>query len=151
MIDEQKIETLDFEGKYLTFNLMDEFYGVSVDWILQIIAIPDITKIPKTPPFVKGVINLRGNVTPIIDLRCKLGFEQSDNTDQTRVIITKYENIELGLIVDQTSDVIDVDLDLIEAVSSAGFNSDYFSGIAKIEGRLIILLKLSELINSKTD
>lgn len=134
--------------KIVAFKIGEEEYGVDITCVQSIERIQPITRVPNAPTYVKGVINLRGNVTPIIDLRSKLGLEQADYTANTRVIITKYEEIELGLIVDQTSDVINVQSDAIEVPSSSGFDSEYFGGVAKIEGRLIILLKLAELMKT---
>lgn len=136
--------------KIITFKLGDEEYGLDITNVQSIERINHITRIPNAPSFVKGVINLRGNVNPIIDLGSMLNLEERPYTDHSRVIITRYEDIELGLIVDQTNDVIDVNPDAIEMVSSSSFESDYFGGIAKINGRLIILLKLAELMNVQT-
>lgn len=134
--------------KIVSFKLGEEEYGLDINHVQSIELINHITRIPNAPKYVKGVINLRGNVNPIIDLRCMLNLGQADYTENTRVMITKYEDIELGLIVDETSDVIDVEPEAIEMVSSSNFDSEYFGGIAKIEGRLIILLKLAELMKS---
>jgi purine-binding chemotaxis protein CheW len=136
--------------KIVAFNLGEEEYGLDINYVQSIERIHHITRVPNAPIYVKGVINLRGNVIPVIDLRSMLDLGQAHYNENTRVIITKYEEIELGLIVTQTSDVFDVTPEAIET-SSSGFGSDYFDGIAKIEGRLIILLKLAELINSPTN
>jgi len=133
--------------KIVAFKLGEEEYGIDVKLVQSIERINQITRVPNAPIYVEGVINLRGNVIPIIDLRSKLNLEEAAHTANTRVIITKYEDIELGLIVDQTTDVIDVVEDTIEPISSSGLDGDYFGGIAKIESRLIILLKLAELLN----
>jgi len=133
--------------KIVAFKLGEEEYGIDVNLVQSIERINQITRVPNAPIYVEGVINLRGNVIPIIDLRSKLNLEEAAHTANTRVIITKYEDIELGLIVDQTTDVIDVVEDTIEPISSSGLDGDYFGGIAKIESRLIILLKLAELLN----
>ncbi|WHY79712.1 chemotaxis protein CheW [Neobacillus sp. WH10] len=137
--------------KIVSFILAEEEYGVDINHVQSIERIEHITRVPNAPMFVKGVINLRGNVIPIIDLRSKLNLGHAEHTANTRVIITKFEDIELGLIVDQTTDVIDVNTDDIEAISSSDLDSDYFGGIAKIEGRLIILLKIAELMKVTTD
>jgi len=137
--------------KIVAFILGEEEYGVEINHVQSIERIEHITRVPNAPMFVKGVINLRGNVIPIIDLRSKLNLGQADHTANTRVIITKFEDIELGFIVDQTTDVIDVNPDAIEAISSSDLDSDYFGGIAKIEGRLIIMLKIAELMKATTD
>ncbi|CAH2712922.1 Chemotaxis protein CheW [Neobacillus rhizosphaerae] len=137
--------------KIVAFILGEEEYGLDIEYVQSIERIDQITRVPNAPSFVKGVFNLRGNVIPVIDLQGKLNLGQAKYTDKTRVIITKFEDIELGLIVDQTSDVIDVAPEALEAISSSGFDSDYFGGIAKIDGRLIILLKLAELMKAESN
>lgn len=136
--------------KIVAFKLGEEEYGLNIDHVQSIERIHQITRVPNAPSFVKGVINLRGNVTPIIDLKNKLDLGEAEFTEETRVIITKHEDIELGLIVDQTSDVIDVSSDVIEAAHATGLDSDYFDGIIKLETRLIILLNLEELMEIMT-
>lgn len=137
--------------KIVAFTLAEEEYGFDIKYVQSIERVQQITRVPNAPNYVKGVINLRGNVTPVIDLRSKLNFEHTDNTDDTRVIITKYDDLELGFIVDQTKDVLDVLSKDIESASSIASNSEIFEGIAKINGRLIILLKLEELVKTSTN
>jgi purine-binding chemotaxis protein CheW len=134
--------------KIVAFKLGEEEYGLDIKNVQSIERIQQITRVPNAPNYVKGVINLRGNVTPVIDLRSKLNFKQTNFTGNTRVIITQLRDIELGFIVDQTSDVLDVDSDDIESSSTISTDSEFFDGIAKINGRLIILLNLEELMNS---
>lgn len=137
--------------KIVAFKLGEEEYGLDIDQVQSIERIDHITRVPNAPSYVKGVINLRGNVNPVIDLRSKLNLGQAHYTENTRVIIVNYPDIDLGLIVDQTSDVIDVEPEAIEMISSSSFNADYFRGIAKVDGRLIILIKLAELMKTTTD
>ncbi len=109
-----------------------------------------MTRVPKTPAFVKGVINLRGIVVPVIDLRGRFGFAESEYTDATRIIIVAVNDLEVGLIVDSANDVINVDTDMIEAPPEivGGIRAKYLRGIAKISGeRLLIMLDLSEVLN----
>src|SRR3954467_3327313 len=101
------------EIKVIVFALAHEQYGVEVEKVRTIERMLPMTRVPKTPDFVKGVINLRGVVTPVIDLRGRFGFEQNEYTDNTRIIIVAAGDIEAGLIVDSANDVIDVDRDLI--------------------------------------
>jgi purine-binding chemotaxis protein CheW len=134
--------------KIVAFKLGEEEYGLDIKYVQSIERIQQFTRVPNAPNYVKGVINLRGNVTPIIDLRSKLNFEPGLFTKDSRVIITQYGDIELGLIVDQTSDVTDASFDSIESASSISVNSEFFDGIAKLNGRLIILLNLEELMKT---
>ncbi|WHZ05390.1 chemotaxis protein CheW [Neobacillus sp. YX16] len=137
--------------KIVAFKLGDEEYGLDIKNVQSIERIQQITRVPNAPHYVKGVINLRGTVTPVIDLRAKLDFDQSDYTNHTRVIITKYNEIQLGFIVDRTSDVIDAAYENMENTSSISGNTEFFEGIAKINGRLIILLNLEELVKTSNN
>ena len=146
------LEPKELEGKYLTFNLMEEFYGVSVDWILQIIAIPDITKIPKTPYFVKGVINLRGKIIPVMDLRLKFGLEEQVYNDRTSIVIIKIKSengeIYIGIIVDIVNEVLDIESQDIEKTPAFGVEMDtkYISGMAKVKQKVVTLLNISKVL-----
>jgi purine-binding chemotaxis protein CheW len=135
--------------KVIAFTLGNEEYGLNIDHVQSIERLSPITRVPNVPNYVKGLINLRGSVIPIIDLQNKLEFGEGQYTENSRVIIVKYEEIELGLIVEKTSNVINVDTDSIEPAASSGVNTDFFEGIAKYEGRLIILLKIEELMKSE--
>ncbi|MCZ8512349.1 chemotaxis protein CheW [Paenibacillus filicis] len=138
------------EMKVIVFALAHEEYGVEVEKVKTIERMQPMTRVPKTPPFVKGVINLRGVVTPVIDLRGRFGFPESEFTDNSRIIIVSVGDIEVGLIVDSANDVIDVDTDHIDDPPEivGGIKAKYLRGIAKIgESRLLILLNLQEVLN----
>lgn len=138
------------EVKVIVFALAHEEYGVEVEKVRTIERMQPMTRVPKTPEFVRGVINLRGVVTPVIDLRGRFGFPESDYTDNTRIIIVAVKDIEVGLIVDSANDVIDVDTDCIDDPPEivGGIKAKYLRGIAKItEERLLILLNLEEVLN----
>jgi purine-binding chemotaxis protein CheW len=133
--------------KIVAFKIGDEEYGLDINQVQSIERVLPITRVPNAPSYITGVINLRGHVTPIIDLRKKLNMGEAKLTESTRILITMNEDMELGWIVDETSDVIDLDPEVIQTTTSSSvYNSEYFSEIAKIDGRLIILLKLSELM-----
>lgn len=134
--------------KIVAFKLGEEEYGLDITHVQSIERVHRFTRVPNAPTYVKGVINLRGHVTPIIDLQSKLNLGEANHTENSRIIITKFEEMDLGLIVDQTSDVIDVAEDDIEAPSTSGYDLDYLGGIAKINGRLIMILKLAELMKA---
>jgi purine-binding chemotaxis protein CheW len=137
------------EIKVIAFNLGNEEYGLNIDNVQSIERLSHITRVPNVPHYVKGVTNLRGNVIPIIDLQSKLELGEAQYTDNSRVIIVKYENIELGLIVEKTSNVFNVSSEAIETAASSGFQTNFFEGIAKYGGRLIILLKIGELVKTE--
>ncbi len=138
------------EIKVVVFALGNEEYGVEVEKVRTIERMMPMTRVPKTPDFVKGVINLRGIVVPVIDLRERFGLQVGEYTDNTRIIIVKQESIEVGLIVDSANDVVDVDEDHIEEPPEivGGIRAKYLRGIAKLEGdRLLVLMNLQEVLN----
>lgn len=139
------------EVKVIVFQLKDEEYGVEVDQVRSIERMQHITRVPRTPDFVKGVINLRGVVTPIIELRKRFGIEEIETTDSTRIIIVAVGNMEVGLIVDAANDVVDIPNNVIEPPPEVvgGVEADYLRGVAKMEKRLLILLNLDKALNSK--
>lgn len=138
------------ENKYIVFRLLDEEYGVEVNQVRSIERMQRITRVPRTPGFVKGVINLRGVVTPIIDLKIRFRLGTEQYTDDTRIIIVAVEDMEVGLIVDAANDVIDIGSDTIEPPPEVvgGIKANYLEGIAKLEGRLLILLNLEKVLNA---
>jgi len=132
--------------KIVAFTLGEEEYGMDIAYVQSIERISPMTRIPNAPQYVKGVINLRGSVMPIIDLQNMLGTGETQYTEETRVIITEHDEIELGFIVDRTNDVLDVNPDEIEMTNSNNLDQDLFSGVVKHNGRLIILIKLTNLL-----
>jgi purine-binding chemotaxis protein CheW len=139
-------------GKYLTFALAQEEYGLPVLKVREIIKIMDITAVPQVPAHVKGVINLRGKVIPIIDLRLKFGMPTVDYTERTCIIVVEVElearRIMLGVIVDSVSDVLNIAADEIEETPDFGQRLDtrYMQGVAKIKGKVKIMLDLDRIL-----
>jgi purine-binding chemotaxis protein CheW len=139
------------EVKVIVFRLKDEEYGVEVNQVKSIEKLEHITRVPRTPKFVKGVINLRGVVTPIIDLRNRFGLDESDYADATRVIIVAVGELEVGLIVDAANDVIDIPVNAIEPPPEVvgGVEAAYLRGVAKLDKRLLILLNLDKVLSTE--
>jgi purine-binding chemotaxis protein CheW len=138
------------EMKVIVFTLAHEEYGIEVDKVRTIERLVPITRVPKTPVFVKGVINLRGIVIPVIDLRGRFGLPETELTDNSRIIIVASNDLEVGFIVDSANDVMDVLSDTIENPPEVlgGIKAKYLSGVAKIgENRLLILLNLVEVLS----
>ena len=138
------------ELKVIVFTLANEEYGIEVDKVKTIERMTPITRVPKTPPFVKGVMNLRGVVVPVIDLRGRFGLPETEPTDNSRIIIVAANELEVGFIVDSANDVLDVMSDSIENPPEVvgGVKAKYLSGVAKIgDNRLLILLHLAEVLN----
>ncbi len=136
------------EMKVIVFQLMDKEYAVGVDVVESIEKLMSITRVPKTPSYIKGVINLRGVVTPIVDLRERFGMEVKPLDDSSRIIIVSLEEFEVGLIVDAANDVIDIPVDSIrpqpEVVGS--IESEFISGVAKVDRRLLVMLNLEKVL-----
>ncbi|ULO09720.1 chemotaxis protein CheW [Paenibacillus sp. 19GGS1-52] len=136
--------------KVIVFKLGSEEYGIEVEKVQTIERMMPITRVPKTYSFIKGVINLRGVVIPVIDLRGRFGIEEGEHTDQTRVIIVSVNDMEVGFIVDSANDVIDLNRDSIDTPPDVvgGIKAKYLDGVAKIgEDRLLIMLNLAEVLN----
>jgi purine-binding chemotaxis protein CheW len=143
----------DREGKYLTFTLAGEEYGIGILKIKEIIGMMPITSVPQTPPFVKGVINLRGKVIPVVDLRLRFAMEAIDYNDRTCIIVVEIggqgADIVIGIVVDSVSEVLNIKSEDIEDTPAFGttLNTDYILGMAKMEGRVKILLDIDAVLS----
>jgi purine-binding chemotaxis protein CheW len=143
-------------GKYLTFALAQEEYGLPVLKVREIIKMMDITGVPQVPGHVKGVINLRGKVIPIIDLRLKFGLPAADYTERTCIIVVEVQletrRVMLGVIVDWVSEVLNIATEEIEQTPDFGERLDtaYMQGVAKIKGTVKILLDLDRILSADT-
>ncbi len=138
-------------GKYLTFVLAREEYGLEILKVREIIGMMEITAIPRTPDFVKGVINLRGKVIPVIDLRRKFEMPAADATDQTCVIVVDVGAVEMGIIVDKVSEVLAIAAEDIEPPPSFGVavDTDFILGMGKANDRVTILLDISRVLTGQ--
>lgn len=134
--------------KVIVFQLQNEEYAVPVEHVSFIERMEPITRVPRVDSFVKGVINLRGVVTPIIDLRNRFGMAESDHTDSTRIIIIQLDEMEVGLIVDAANDVIDIPVNIIESSPEVigSPHVDYIEGVAKLDDRLLLLLNIQKVL-----
>jgi purine-binding chemotaxis protein CheW len=137
-------------GKYLTFALAEEEYGLEILKVREIISMSEITSVPKTPQYVKGVINLRGKVIPVVDLRLKFAMEEAPYTDETCIIVVDVNGVEMGIIVDHVSEVLDIAGGDIEDAPEFGasVDIDFILGMGKAEGRVTILLDISKVIST---
>ena len=141
-------------GKFLTFTLGNEEYGVPVLKVREIIKVMDITQVPQVPPHVLGVINLRGKVIPVIDLRRKFGFAATEYTERTCIIVVDVElapvRVMMGIVVDSVSEVLNVAESEMEETPDFGGHSttDYLLGLAKVRGTVKILLDLDRVLGS---
>lgn len=130
----------------VSFKLADEEFGVDILQVQEINRLVEITKVPKTPDFVEGVINLRGKVIPVVDLRKRFELEKNDSNADTRIIVVDIDNSIMGMIVDEVSEVLRLSVSTIEPAPdiTTSIEADYISGVAKIDDRLLILLDLSK-------
>jgi purine-binding chemotaxis protein CheW len=148
----------DNDNKFLTFCLGTEEYGVEILRVREIIGLIDITPLPRTPDFVKGVINLRGKIIPVIELRTKFGLDPVEYTDATCVIVVEVadsengEQFQMGVIVDTVSEVLDINQEQIESAPRFGcaVSADYIMGMGKVEtgagAQVIVLLDIDRVL-----
>lgn len=140
-------------GKHLIFKLKDREYGIPILYVNEIIGLMDITSMPKAPAFFKGVINLRGKIIPVLDLRLKLNMEEKEYDEKTCIIIVNItkenENEVIGLVVDVVSEVYDFPVSEIEEKVQYGFseNENFLNGIGKIKEKVVMLLDIDSIIN----
>ena len=136
----------------VTFRIGEEEFGVDILRVQEIIRTMAITRVPKAPDFVEGVINLRGKVIPIIDLRKRFGLEVKEYVKHTRIIVIEISNMIVGFVVDAVSEVLRIPADTVEPPPPAvmgGIDSEYISGVGKLEDRLLILLDLDKLLSQE--
>jgi purine-binding chemotaxis protein CheW len=143
------------EGKHLIFQLEERDYGVPILTVNEIIGIMDITPLPKAPEFIKGVINLRGKIIPVMDLRLKFGMPEKEHTEETCIIIVNVQLEktvkQIGVVVDIVSEVVDIAASDIEAAPRYGDEDeqDFLSGVGKIKGKVAMLLNIEKIIYSE--
>lgn len=141
-------------GKYLTFSLESEEYGIGILKVKEIIGMLPITSVPRTPEFVKGVINLRGKVIPVIDLRSKFDMKSISYNDRTCIIVVEIDaaesTVQIGIVVDTVSEVLNIKEDEIEETPAFGTKLDtrYILGMAKQDGGVKILLNIDKVLSS---
>ena len=143
------------EGKYLTFTLAHEEYGIGILKIKEIIGMMAVTAVPQTPDFIKGVINLRGKVIPVMDLRLRFGLEATDYTERTCIIVVelggRIGTVQIGIVVDAVSEVLNIRNEDIEDTPTFGtsLNTKHILGMAKMEGGIKILLDIDSVLNDQ--
>lgn len=132
----------------VTFTLENQDYGVDILKVQEINRMTEITKVPNSPAYVEGVINLRGKVIPVINLNRKLGFNEKDKSESSRIIIMDIKGVTKGVIVDSVSEVLRIPSDIVEPSPpiASDISKDFIKGIAKLQNRLIILIDIDKLI-----
>ncbi len=145
-------EQQQFSGEKIqvvSFHLGNEEYGVDISQVQEIIRMVGITHVPRAPHFMEGVINLRGQLIPIIDLRTRFGMERAGHTKHTRIVVTEIAAKRVGIIVDSVSEVLNLPIENVEEAPEmiAGVGTEYISGVGKVSDRLVILLELQKVIS----
>lgn len=143
-------DELSDEKQLVIFKLGNEEYGVDIMQVKEIIRTTTITKIPQVPSFVEGIISLRGEILPIIDMRKKFGLPEAERTRQTRILVINLDNVTIGGIVDEVTEVLRLPKDAITPPPPVirGINTEYLQGVGQIDGRIIILLDMSKILTS---
>lgn len=138
--------------QYIKIIIGDENFGIDIKYIENIVRMQHITRVPKSPEYIKGVINLRGDVIPVYSLRLRIGLEEIEPTKLTRIIIVKYDGESIGFIVDEVNKVIELSSECIEKINHDNLdNTDNFiSGVGKESDGLISLLEISEVLSDKS-
>jgi len=136
------------EQQLVVFELGAELYGVEIARVHEIIRLQTVTRVPRAPAFVEGVINLRGKVIPVVDLRRRFGLPSAEHTRSTRIVVVEIGDQVVGIVVDSVSEVLRVNTATVEPPSPvvAGIDSEYLHGIAKLTDRLVILLDLDRVL-----
>jgi len=139
-------------GKFLTFLMANEKYGLEILKVREIIGMMDITPVPTTPAFIRGVINLRGKIIPVVDLRLKFGMEAKEDRQRTCIIVVQLsrsaQDLTMGIIVDEVSDVLDIDHDQIEPppVFGADIRTDFILGMGKVDQKVVTMLDINRVL-----
>ena len=137
------------KGKYLIFTMGDENYGLEIKYVIEIIGIQKVTEVPDMPDYIKGVINLRGKIIPVMDVRLRFGKIQREYDDRTCVIVIEIENITIGLIIDTVSEVVVISDEMLLPPPNVGqgFHHRYIKGIGKIGEEVKLILDCDKLLN----
>ena len=143
-------------GKYMTFKLANEEYGIEILKVREIIRLMEITRVPRTEEYMRGVINLRGKVIPVVDLRLKFGMERTEATDQTVIIVVQYavgaQEVTIGILVDEVLEVLSIGEEDIEPTpnfASTVIDSQFILGVGKADKRVIFLLDIGKVLSSQ--
>ena len=150
----QNVDFGHLAGKYLTFKLAEEEYGLDIMKVQEIIGIMPVTKVPRVPEYVRGVINLRGRIIPTVELRAKFGLEAVEDTERTCIIVVELQTekgkVNMGVIVDEVAEVMDFAADTIDAAPEFGtaLNTSFILGIGIVKGSVKVLLDVDKVLSA---
>lgn len=147
-VEQQEAGTSFEGGKFLTFFLGDEEYAIEILKVQEIIGLMQITPVPKMPSYIRGVLNLRGKIVPVMNLRTRFGLEEVKDTDETCIIVIQDEEYLMGVLVDKVSEVVDIETGDIEDVPSVGVaeQSEYLAGIGKVEESVKMIIEVHKVL-----
>ncbi|KXZ39791.1 purine-binding chemotaxis protein CheW [Alkalithermobacter thermoalcaliphilus JW-YL-7 = DSM 7308] len=138
------------ESQYVVFRLGEEYYGINIEYVQTIERMMNITRVPKTEKYVKGVINLRGEIVPVIDLKDRFNLLSGEYTNDTRIIVNRIDDILIGFIVDSASEVKEITEENIDYnIVDDNFNDGFVKGIGKLEDRIVILIDEHKILDVK--
>lgn len=139
------------KGKYLIFTMGEENYGIEVKYVIEIIGIQKVTEVPDMPDYIKGVINLRGRIIPVMDVRLRFGKAQREYDDRTCIIVIEVDTITIGLIIDRVSEVVVIQEDMLLPPPNVGqgFHHRYIKGIGKVGEEVKLILDCDKLLNDE--
>lgn len=151
IVEEEAVQEEDTQrGRFLTFSLGSEFYGLEICYVTEIIGLQPITEVPDLPDYVKGIINLRGKIIPVIDVRLRFKKSFREYTDRTCVIIVDVDETAVGLIVDAVSEVLTIsDDNIVPPPEIKSVQNRYIKGIGKVGGEIKLLLNCRQLLNEQ--
>lgn len=136
------------KDKYLTFSLGEEIYGIDIKVVIEIIGIQKITNVPEVPDYVRGIINLRGKIIPVVDMRLRFKREYREYTDRTCVVVIEVNEVLIGLIVDGVSEVLGIkEKNVVPPPDLKASQNKYIRGIGKVEGGVVLLIDWQKLFN----
>lgn len=149
MENNSEIDEDAMEGRYLTFRLGDEIFGIEIRYVMEIVGIQPITEMPEMPDYIKGIINLRGRIIPVVDVRIRFKKKCKDYNDRTCVVVIQYGGITIGLIVDSVSDVMAIPFEQISEKPeiSAKDSRGYIRNIGRLNEQVILLIDCEKLLN----
>jgi len=152
---QRALEGRHLGGKYMTFKLADEEYGLEILMVRDVIGLMEITRVPRTREFIRGVINLRGKVIPVVDVRLKFGMPETELTEQTVIIVVQFNvgdrALTMGILVDEVLEVLDIPNERIEAAPDFGvasLDTDFILGVGKVEERVIFLVDIGRVLTT---
>lgn len=150
VLNEELMDEDTQKDQYLIFSIGEEFYGIEIKSVTEIIGIQNITQVPELPPYIKGIINLRGRIIPVMDVRTRFKKEAVAYNDRTCVIVVDFQSVSVGLIVDSVSEVLSIaEQDIVPPPEFVGSGSRYISGIGKVGSDVRLLINCDKLLNEE--